>query len=94
MCYSINALSELLELAKLQKIRNYPDEYVPLGKVSGFAYPRLPVITQDNPREIRLFKWGLIPAWAKDEKVAELAKIRLRRIRSWNTFKIQKNECR
>ena len=30
---------------------------------------RLPVITNDHPSEIELFRWGLIPFWAKDPKI-------------------------
>lgn len=28
-----------------------------------------PVIPQDDPKSIHLFQWGLIPYWAKDEKM-------------------------
>ncbi len=28
-----------------------------------------PVITNENPDQIQLFKWGLIPFWAKDAKI-------------------------
>lgn len=30
---------------------------------------RLPVITQDEPRTIHLYRWGLIPSWAKEPKI-------------------------
>jgi len=33
---------------------------------SAFEYPRWPVVTSGNPREIRLMRWGLIPSWIKD----------------------------
>lgn len=29
----------------------------------------LPVITNSNPRQLNLFKWGLIPFWAKDPRI-------------------------
>jgi putative SOS response-associated peptidase YedK len=29
----------------------------------------LPVITNDNPGEIKFFRWGLIPFWAKDKTI-------------------------
>ncbi len=29
----------------------------------------LPVITSENPSQVQLFRWGFIPAWAKDENV-------------------------
>ena len=28
-----------------------------------------PVITNDDPEHIQMFRWGLIPAWAKDESI-------------------------
>ncbi|GAB3902071.1 SOS response-associated peptidase [Larkinella knui] len=77
MCYSVYALSELAELAKLYKTPEYPDDYEPVAKVSGFVHPHLPVITQERPAEIQLFKWGLIPTWAKEDKAAELANMTL-----------------
>lgn len=39
--------------------------------MSSFDIPLLPVITNENPTQIQLFTWGLIPFWAKDKKNAE-----------------------
>ena len=36
----------------------------------GFDFPKLPVITNEEPKQINLFSWGLIPFWVKDEKTA------------------------
>ncbi len=42
--------------------------------VRGFARPELPVITLEQPRWIQLYRWGLIPAWVKEEaRAATLA---------------------
>jgi putative SOS response-associated peptidase YedK len=38
--------------------------------VSAFSYPKLPVISNDDPSKIQLFSWGLIPLWVKDEEAA------------------------
>ncbi|GAB3921964.1 SOS response-associated peptidase [Larkinella terrae] len=75
MCYSILVSSKLGELAKQFKADtdDSSGEYVPGGKISGFVHPKLPVITQDDPGKIQLFKWGLIPAWAKEDRAAELS---------------------
>jgi len=32
---------------------------------SGFSHQKLPVITNEQPDEIQLFNWGLIPFWVK-----------------------------
>jgi len=29
-----------------------------------------PVITNDQPQQLQLFRWGLIPSWAKDSTIA------------------------
>ena len=38
--------------------------------VSALSYPKLPVISNDDPSRIQLFSWGLIPLWIKDEEAA------------------------
>ncbi|RAK00451.1 putative SOS response-associated peptidase YedK [Larkinella arboricola] len=80
MCYSVKIISELGQLAKTFKVSNKAPEnedYNPSEKISGFAHPLLPVISQENPGEIQLFKWGLIPSWAKEDKADELANMTL-----------------
>ena len=67
MCYTIkiDLTREELERkfgAKLTK----PEEYKPWSKINAFALPALPVICNENPSEIKLFTWGLIPYWTKD----------------------------
>ncbi|MGM9508836.1 SOS response-associated peptidase [Larkinella sp. GY13] len=77
MCYTVNAKTPLAELVEQVRGAQAPDDYTPPGRVSGFTHPLLPVITEDDPKTIQLFKWGLIPAWAKEDKAAELAKMTL-----------------
>jgi len=43
------------------------DKYKPIFNVSPTLL--LPVITNTNPRKLLFFRWGLIPLWAKDEKI-------------------------
>jgi putative SOS response-associated peptidase YedK len=38
--------------------------------VSSFDLPKLPVITNEYPKQIQLFSWGLVPFWVKDMKAA------------------------
>jgi len=71
MCYhlSVNKTQKELEKrfgAKFAK----PNLFSPLYYANGFAAPRLPVITNDEPFVIQLLTWGLIPHWVKDEKSA------------------------
>lgn len=77
MCYYVKAIPKLTEYAseiKAQISNDILDDYKPADKLSGFAHPLLPVLTQENPREIQLYKWGLIPVWAQPDRVAELTK--------------------
>jgi putative SOS response-associated peptidase YedK len=39
--------------------------------VGAFENVKLPVITNENPKQVDLFNWGLIPFWIKDEKSAK-----------------------
>ncbi len=39
--------------------------------LNGFDYPSLPVITNELPNYIQMFKWGLIPNWATDNRNAQ-----------------------
>jgi len=53
---------------------------------SSFDLPKLPVITNENPAQIQLFYWGLIPSWVKDEKTAEEIRFKTMNARAENIF--------
>ncbi|HLO57786.1 MAG TPA: SOS response-associated peptidase [Bacteroidales bacterium] len=67
MCYTvkIDLTREELERRFGARMKN-PDEYRRGQKIHAFSLPALPVICNDNPEEIRLYTWGLIPGWVKD----------------------------
>jgi len=74
MCYTvkIDLTREELERRFGVKFKD-PDSYKTGTRVNAFSLPQLPVICNDNPAEIRLFTWGLIPYWIKDaEKANEI----------------------
>jgi putative SOS response-associated peptidase YedK len=54
--------------------------------VSSFETPKLPVITNDNPKQIQLFSWGLIPGWVKDKKTAEETRLKTMNARAESIF--------
>lgn len=72
MCYyvkikaSTKALEERLNAEYDNPLEEMPEHEI----VSGFAHPRLPVVTCEEPGKIHLMEWGLVPAWVKDEKSA------------------------
>jgi putative SOS response-associated peptidase YedK len=47
------------------------ESFVPVFSASAFTLPLMPVITNENPGEIALYQWGLIPFWVKDETTAQ-----------------------
>jgi putative SOS response-associated peptidase YedK len=42
--------------------------YTPRHHVNGFNFPMMPVVTTAPETEIRLFRWGLVPSWVRDEE--------------------------
>lgn len=72
MCYTIKIDLSREELEKRFGARfTDPDNYTPGSRISAFSLPLLPVVTSDQPQEISLFTWGLIPYWIKQAKDAE-----------------------
>lgn len=71
MCYRYSVPSkEVLEKkfkATFKRKENFKRKY----HVGAFDNPKLPVITNEDPKQINLFYWGLIPVWVKDQKNAE-----------------------
>ena len=48
-----------------------PDMFEPIYHVSAFSAPYFPVISNERVEKIRLFQWGLVPYWTKDERYAD-----------------------
>jgi putative SOS response-associated peptidase YedK len=71
MCYTIkiDLTREALEKRFGASFRDQQPVY-PGNRVQAFSLPVLPVICSENPAEIRLFYWGLIPFWVKDARSA------------------------
>ena len=44
--------------------------YQPRFEANGFAHPKMPVISTENPAKVQLYEWGLIPPWVKTAKDA------------------------
>ncbi len=66
MCYYVSLLSEAQELEEhfdaTYKGAPFHKEY----RISGFSHPFLPVLLDEEPSEITLAQWGLVPSWAKN----------------------------
>lgn len=56
----------------------------------------LPLIANNNPGEVQFFKWGLIPSWSKDEKIAfNMINARIETLNEKPSFKslVKKTRC-
>lgn len=70
MCFH-NSLSK-----KAQEVANRFNaqseiNFEPIFYASGFSYPLWPVITSEEPDKLRMYRWGLIPHWVKEESQAK-----------------------
>lgn len=61
------ALSHPEHIATRFDITSADYEYAPSFNVAPGTYN--PIVTQNSPKIASLMKWGLIPHWAKDEKI-------------------------
>lgn len=42
-----------------------PEVAEPIYYVSGFDFPKMPVLTNEQPERLQAFSWGLVPYWVK-----------------------------
>jgi putative SOS response-associated peptidase YedK len=70
MCFHISLSKDLRTIEKRFDSSFIDPIFERIYHVSAFSYPRLPVISNDDPSKIQSFLWGLIPLWVKDEKAA------------------------
>lgn len=62
--------------AEAQKLKNrYKAEYIndasPVYHANGFSFPKMPIISNEQPDQIQQYGWGLIPSWIKDKSSAD-----------------------
>ena len=73
MCYRTKLNSQLSAIERLLDAKFIDKEaYKPMPEINGFSFSKTPVITADNPGEIDMYHWGLIPFWAKDDKIKKM----------------------
>jgi putative SOS response-associated peptidase YedK len=77
VCYYISIITKIDDLEKRFGARfAQPDLYKPFYHVSGFSSPFFPVILNEDTHAIKLFQWGLVPFWTRDERVANIIRFR------------------
>lgn len=68
MCFHSKQSKSAQELENRFKAEfEHSDAYSP-AIYNGFGFPKTPVITNSEPKLIKMFHWGLLPKWAKTEK--------------------------
>ena len=73
MCYRTKLNSKITSLEKsLDAHFLEPDKYKPQEEINAFSFSETPIITNENPGEIQMFQWGLIPFWAKDDQIKKM----------------------
>jgi putative SOS response-associated peptidase YedK len=73
MCYSNSSTSKNIDLAKRYKkaIDTIPEQQ-PIYFASAFTFPIWRIITKEN--DIKLMRWGLVPAWFRGINELDIAK--------------------
>lgn len=46
--------------------------FSPQQNINGFDFPLTPIITDENPKIITHYNWGLIPSWSNNDKIKKL----------------------
>ncbi|MCI0522304.1 MAG: SOS response-associated peptidase [Bacteroidales bacterium] len=72
MCFTVNVNIVRDELEeRYGATLTDPDNYRPSYYYHAYSLPTLPVVCSDEPSVIRLFRWGLVPSWVRDEREAD-----------------------
>jgi putative SOS response-associated peptidase YedK len=87
MCYYSSIKSNTKDMVR-EFDAIFPDSelFKPVYSASAFAFPKMPVISCDTPKEISLFRWGLIPFWVKNTDQANSIRQRTLNARSETIF--------
>ncbi len=72
MCFTI-AIHAAREEIEARFNARFEDQvqFIPGYYFSAFTLPLIPVITNQDTGQIKMFQWGLIPSWVKDESYAD-----------------------
>lgn len=71
MCYHFKQTKTQGELEERFQAEFKPGVNYNPTVYNAFTHPHCAVITNNKPRELLLFSWGLIPHWAKDSSIAK-----------------------
>ena len=69
MCFHSQQNKSPQEIAKRFNIEEDDIPQNVTGIYNGFEFPKTPVITSQEPKQVQLYSWGLIPHWANDKSI-------------------------
>src|SRR5690554_5675597 len=67
MCGRFTTTIDLEEIERYFNIKKIEGDYTPLYNAAPMQ--KIPVIIGNNPRTLVLYRWGLVPSWAKDTAI-------------------------
>ena len=83
MCFHISLTKKKKEIEeRFNASFDLDTSFTPNQHFNAFNHPKIPVITNDKPRCIQMFNWGLIPHWVKDWKFAKNLRVKTLNSRS------------
>ena len=71
MCFFYALSKEAQKLKNRMQIK-FDFEFEPVFYTSGFDYPQMPVVTNQEPDRLQMLNWGLIPPWTKPEEASKM----------------------
>lgn len=73
MCYHVQIAPKINLCSVFDRDYELILDYDIAYHLNGFAHPYLPLVTGEEPVQVQMYQWGLIPHWAQNrEKAAEL----------------------
>jgi len=70
MCFHSKQTASVVQLKNRFKANFKEESKLEMNdNINGFNHPYTPIITNEEPNEIQLFQWGLIPNWSKDNAI-------------------------
>jgi len=88
MCYmtSITMKLDHIEIRFEAEFRDR-ERFKPVYSASAFVFPWMPVISNEEPRTIDFYQWGLIPFWVKNVDSAKKIRSRTLNARAETIFR-------
>ena len=70
MCFFTKQTKKAVEIElRFNAKFSEPDQFTPTDMISGFTFPKTPVITNQNQHLIQHYNWGLIPEWSANDEI-------------------------